>query len=288
MDTWTIRRLLQWCTPWLSQKGCDSPRLDGELLLAEVLNLERITLYLDPDRPLTAPELAAFKALVKRRAQREPVALILGRRDFWQHTFKVAPGVLIPRPETEGLLEAVIEHHPDRQAGLTMLEIGVGSGAVLCSLLAEYPRARGVGSDISATALTISRENAVRIAVSDRLRLLSGDLTAPLAVGERFDLIVSNPPYIASPVLKTLAPEVARWEPIAALDGGGDGLAVLRRLAAECAGFLQPGGLLALEIGHDQAEAVSGLLAAAGYESITVRPDYGGQPRIVTALHAAG
>ena len=284
VDTWTIRRLLQWSASWLTERGCGSARLDAELLLAEVLELDRITLYMDPDRPLTQTELAAFKVVLKRRARREPVAYILGHRDFWKHTFVVASGVLIPRPESEGLLEAIIERYPQRDVSLNILEIGVGSGAVLCSLLEEYPKALGVGTDISNVALAITRQNGEEIAVSERLRLLPGDLVTPLAMDDCFDVILSNPPYIKHAELATLAPEVAEWEPREALDGGEDGLAILRRLVVDCGSFLKPGGLLVLEIAHDQNEEVSALLVEADYEEVVVRKDYGGHPRIVTGV----
>lgn len=279
---------MQWSAPWLREKGVESARLDAELLLAETLGLARIALFLDPDRPLLPDELAAFKVLLKRRARREPVAYILGRRDFWRETFAVGPGVLIPRPESEGLLEAVIERFPDREAPLNMLEVGVGSGAVLGSLLQEYPQARGVGVDCSAAALAIAAENGARIGVAERLTLMKGDLTAPLDPGldaHRFQVIVSNPPYVSTAELTEVAPEVAEWEPRQALDGGADGLAVLRRLPAACLPFLERDGFLALEIGCRQGQAVAALVAAAGFQAVTVRPDYSRHPRIVTASH---
>ncbi|MBF0178158.1 MAG: peptide chain release factor N(5)-glutamine methyltransferase [Magnetococcales bacterium] len=279
--TWTVRELLQWTAGWLAGRGVEAPRLDGELLLAEVLGVRRIDLFLDPDRPLVASELAAFKLLLKRRAAREPLAYILGHREFWTLDLHVTPGVLIPRPESECLVEAVLEHLPKRQSPLAILDVGVGSGAILFSLLTEYPLARGVGIDMAAAPLACARKNADRLVLSDRVEIRAGDLFAPLTSGERFDVIVANPPYIAAGEWAGLQPEVRDWEPRESLLGGDDGLAVYRRLVPAARHFLQPKGLLIVEIGMQQGEAVRQEMVQAGFEGVIVLEDYGHRPRVV-------
>ena len=292
---WTIRRLRAWSVPWLQQRGIDNPRLDSDLLLADALGIRRIDLFLDPDRPVSQVELAAFKQHVQRRARREPVAYILGNCGFWQQTFTVTPDVLIPRPETELLVEAVLETFPDSPQEIW--EVGVGSGALLCSLLLEYPKAQGTGTDISATALAIAEHNLKQHDCLERTTLLRGDLAEAMVAdsslmtthdsctarpNKHFQVIVSNPPYVSTAELATLEPEVREWEPHQALDGGVHGLEVLRRLPSAVAPFLACNGLLALEIGATQAEAVCQFMTTAGYRDVTLREDFGRRPRIIT------
>ncbi|MEO5341459.1 MAG: peptide chain release factor N(5)-glutamine methyltransferase [Magnetococcus sp. MYC-9] len=283
---WTVRSLQAWSLPWLQQKGIDTPRLDSDLLLADALGVERLALFLDPNRPVVGEELARFKSHLQRRARREPVAYILGRRGFWQQEFTVTSAVLIPRPETELLLETVLDHLPPLSVGddtLQILELGVGSGALLCSLLLSYPGARGVGVDLSAEALPVAEGNARRLGCLARTTLLAGDLWQPLSalsVG-RFAVIVANPPYVTTAELAQLEPEVAVWEPRLALDGGEDGLQVVRRIVQGAGSFLAPGGLLALEIGASQGDAVAALLTEAGLQEVCLRLDYARQPRVV-------
>ncbi|MBF0341851.1 MAG: peptide chain release factor N(5)-glutamine methyltransferase [Magnetococcales bacterium] len=279
--TWTVRTLLGWSAPWLERRGVASPRLDSELLLAKALDLRRIDLFMDPHRPLTAPELAAFKALLTRRAAREPVAHLLGVREFWGLEFYSSRAALIPRPETELLLETVLASFADRQAPLEMFEPCVGSGAVLCALLHEYPGATGVGSDLSAEALELARRNATKSGCGDRVTLLEGDLDTPLPADARFDVVVINPPYIVSGDLPGLQPEVRDWEPRLALDGGGDGLQVLRRLPGLLQARVRPGGVAVIEIGDDQGETVMGLFQSAGFEQVELLLDYHRSPRAV-------
>ncbi|MBF0127932.1 MAG: peptide chain release factor N(5)-glutamine methyltransferase [Magnetococcales bacterium] len=278
---WTVRTLLGWSAPWLAQRGVESSRLDSELLLASVLNLRRLDLFLDPHRPLMAQELAAFKAVVKRRAAREPVAYILGRREFWSMAFLARGDVLIPRPETELLVESVLARYPDRSAPLEILELCTGSGVILCALLTEYPMATGVGTDLSPAALELARDNLAQHGLTGRVALLEGDLTAPVAQEARFDLVLANPPYIASDTLAGLEPEVRDWEPRLALDGGAEGLSVLSRIPPLARTRLRPGGWLLTEIGWDQGEAVADLLARAGFVNIEILNDYNKLPRVV-------
>ncbi|MBF0138251.1 MAG: peptide chain release factor N(5)-glutamine methyltransferase [Magnetococcus sp. DMHC-1] len=279
--TWTVRELLQWTTGWLAGYGVEAPRLDGELLLAEALNIRRIDLFLDPERPVIPSERAAFKILIKRRAAREPLAYILGHREFWSLDLLVTPGVLIPRPESECLVESVLERFPDRQTPLDILDIGVGSGAILFSLLTEYPLAKGVGIDSATAPLACARHNAERLALANRVRLLAGDLYAPLMAEERFQVIVANPPYIGAAEWAGLQPEVRDWEPGEALLAGTDGLAIHQRLIPASRRFLKPGGLLAVEIGIQQGEAVAQEMLRSGLEQVTILPDYSHRPRVV-------
>ncbi|MBF0162894.1 MAG: peptide chain release factor N(5)-glutamine methyltransferase [Magnetococcales bacterium] len=279
--TWTIRTLLAWSTPWLGQRGIDSPRLDGELLLAKALGLRRIDLFLDPHRPLTPTELGAFKALIVRRAAREPVAHILGMREFWGIEFESSGAALIPRPETELLVETVLAHFPDRSTPLAILEPCVGSGALLCALLKEYPQAEGVGSDLSAEALALARCNVERCGHAARVTLVEGDLDASVAEEREFDVVVVNPPYIASGELEGLQPEVRDWEPRLALDGGADGLVLLKRLPALFRRRMRSGGVAVTEIGYDQGEAVVALFRRDGFEGVELLRDYHRLPRAV-------
>lgn len=283
---WTVRTLLQWSTPWLAQRGVEAPRLDGELMLAKALDLRRIDLFLDPDRPLNAPELAAFKGLLRRRAAREPVAHLLGRREFWGIDFLVSSAVLIPRPESELLVEAVTGWCAGRDRPLEIFEPCVGSGAVLCALLKEYPEARGVGSDLSPEALAVAGQNVARCGLGERVTLLEGDLDAGVAPERRFDVVVVNPPYIVRAELAGLQPEVRDWEPRLALDGGEDGLMVLSRLPGLVRMRLRPGGRAAIEVGYDQGEQVVTLFRQAGFAAVTLLEDFHRIPRVVVVDEA--
>ncbi|MBF0162270.1 MAG: peptide chain release factor N(5)-glutamine methyltransferase [Magnetococcales bacterium] len=288
-----MQSLQAWALPWLQQRGVESPRLDGDLLLADALGVERLALFLDPKRPVAGEELARFKSHLQRRARREPVAYILGRRGFWKHEFVVTPAVLIPRPETELLLETLLAHFPPAQqdSPLTLLELGVGSGALLCAALLAYPEATGVGVDISAAALAVAEENGRKLGCRERMTLVQGDLLQPLQLAspnDRFHAILSNPPYVRTSEWEQLEPEIHRWEPRQALDGGADGLAALRRIPSEARPFLAEGGLLAVEIGVNQEEAVMALFEAAGLQGVELRLDYSRQPRVVSGRAGSG
>ncbi|OSM00100.1 peptide chain release factor N(5)-glutamine methyltransferase [Magnetofaba australis] len=284
-EIWTFRTLIQWTTQWLTKQGIvDNPRLDAELLLAHALKLRRLDLFLDPDRPLHDDELNRYKVLIKKRASREPVAYILGSREFWSLTFRVGPGVLIPRPETETLVERILEGVADREATLRILDVGVGSGAILCALLDELPNATGVGVDRAAEALACARSNVDALDLVARAEIVEGDLFSPFNdQSELFDVIVSNPPYIASAVIETLEPEVRDHEPRGALDGGADGLACYRALIPASKPLLKSGGLLALEIGYDQGEAIFDLCREAGFAAVSITQDHARRDRVITA-----
>ncbi|WP_025322703.1 peptide chain release factor N(5)-glutamine methyltransferase [Deferrisoma camini] len=278
--TRTPLELVRLTAEYLAGRGVANPRLDAEVLLAHVLGVPRIRLYTEFDKPLEEAEVAAYREAVRRRARREPVAYITGEREFWSLRFRVAPGVLVPRPETELLVEAALEGTADTGR---VLDLGTGSGCVVVAFLRERPGWTGVGVDASAEALEVARENAGSLGVADRLELRQGDLFGPVG-GERFDRIVSNPPYVPTAELETLEPEVNRFEPRGALDGGPDGLAVIRRIAAAAAGFLAPGGRLVLEFGRGQERAVAAILEEAGFSQVEIRDDLAGIPRVAVAL----
>lgn len=228
---------------------------------------------------------AQLADLVERRARREPVAHILGSKGFWKILLRVTPDVLTPRPETETLLDALLPEIPlDRP--LRVLDLGVGSGAILLAILAERPNAVGLGVDVSAEALAVARENAANLGLASRTALMRGDWTAGLEP-ESFDIVVSNPPYIRSGDIAGLEPEVRDHEPRVALDGGADGLDAYRTLAPQILGALRPGGLFGVEVGVGQASHVSALFVAAGALSVNVRDDLGGRARIVWGVKKA-
>jgi release factor glutamine methyltransferase len=283
-DDWTIIKLLQWTTTHFKTHGIESPRMDAELLLAYALGVERIDLYLRHDQPLNPDELNRFRQLVKRRLAREPVAYITGRKEFWTLELTVGPEVLIPRPETECVIEAVLallETDTDAQKG-RFLDLGTGSGAIALALAHSCPEAHVVAVDRSRKALRVAHGNALRHGLQDRVHLVAGNWFDIFAGGKmRFDIIVSNPPYIPSPVIDSLQPEIVRYEPREALDGGPDGLDAVRQIIRQAPAYLPSGGGLFLEIGHDQYPAVRRLAQSCGlYREVTCRSDYSGQDRV--------
>ncbi len=276
-------KILDWTKQYFADKGIENPRFDAEILLCAVLKCDRITLYVDFERLLSDEELSAFRKLVVRRVQHEPVAYILGEKGFMKHSFKVTPDVLVPRPETELLAESIIKA---AEGAVRILDIGTGSGAIIISLLAALPDASGVGTDISENALAVAEENAACIGVSERLKLLCSNIYENLSADEKFDIIVSNPPYIPSGDMKNLASDV-RMEPVQALDGGDDGLDFYRAIIKGAKDYLIKGGLLAFEIGADQASAVTAMCEGEGFKT-AVRRDYAGLDRMVFAAEEGG
>jgi release factor glutamine methyltransferase len=259
-EVWTIQRILGSAEGYFREKKIDNPRLDAELLLARALGCERIRLYTHFDQPLSDDERTRYRELVKRRAAYEPVAYILGEREFFARTFLVSKAVLIPRPETEHLVEEALGWA--ERTGRTaprVLDVGTGSGCLAVSLACEWPDAQVVAVDISEDALAVARANAEKHGVAGRVELRRGDLFATVG-GERFDVVVSNPPYVETAARARLMPDVRDWEPAVALFAGSDGLEVVRRLCAEVVGHLEPGGLFACEFGHTHREAVSAML----------------------------
>jgi len=279
-EVWTIGSIIKWTEQYFQDKGVDSPRLDAEVLLSHVLQKERIYLYIHFDEPLEAAELAAFREMVKKRVQRIPVAYIVGAREFMGLRFAVSPAVLIPRPDTEILVEAVIERLKDKSQ-IKFVDIGTGSGAIVLSLLHYLPLACAVAVDISQDALAVATENAETLLVKDRVDFYQGDLYEPLAA-EKFDAIVSNPPYIPNADIAELEPEVKEFEPYGALAGGLDGLDFYRRLIADGSDRLKNGGFMAFEVGINQAQAVAALAESMPiFEKAEILKDYAGIERVV-------
>jgi release factor glutamine methyltransferase len=273
----------------LAERGIEQPRLDAELLLAHILGLRRLDLYLQHERPVTREELERFRAAVRRRLRREPIQYIIGSVGFRTLELQVDRRALIPRPETEVLVGAVLEWSASRGAACAALDIGTGTGAIALSLAAEGSFDRVVATDASTAALELARANAVHTGLAGRVEFRHGATWAPLAPGERFDVIVSNPPYVAEPERAALAPEVVEWEPADALFAGSDGLAVIEPLVAGAAERLRPGGLLALEVGAAQTEQVAARIrAAAGFAEPRIVMDLAGRPRVVLAALMEG
>lgn len=283
-ETWTVLRVLTWTAERFGQEGLDSPRLDAELLLAHCLGVERVRLYMDHEKPLLPEELGRYRELVRRRLRREPVAYITGTREFWSLPLVVSDRVLVPRPETETLVEQALRIVGELGLDAPLIvDVGTGSGAIALALASELPRARVLALDVDPAALEVAAENARRLELE--LTPLRGDLldalppdTGPL------DLVVANLPYVASAELDGLQPEVARWEPRRALDGGPDGLDPLRRLVPQAAARLGGGRALVLEVGAVQAPVATRLCAEHGFEAARVVQDLAGLDRVVCAL----
>ncbi len=276
---WTIGRLLQWSEGFFREKGIETPRLDAEVLLSHVLEKPRIYLYVHYDQPLDPGELAAYRGFVRRRAAREPVAYLLGERAFMGLTFAVSPAVLVPQPDTETLVSEA-EKRLRGKSGARIADVGTGSGAIALSLLHALSDLTAAAVDVSSAALKVARENAVRLALMDRVAFYEGDLLTPL-LGQTFDAILSNPPYIPRNDIAALSPEV-QAEPHLALDGGADGLDFYRRLTREAAAFLRPGGFLAVEAGQGEAAAISDMARANGWAEVEIVQDLAGIDRVVT------
>jgi len=279
---WTALGVLDWTTRRFTEAGIASARLEAQLLLAHVLGCTRVQLYTGFDKPLGEDELASYRALIKRRLGGEPVAYLLGEQEFWALPFYVDRSVLVPRPDTETVIEVARARRGDRGAPCRILDLCTGSGAIAVSLARELPAAQVIATDISPDAVALARRNAERNGVADRVDVRVGDLWAPVA-GERFELITANPPYIATAVIATLAAEVRR-EPVVALDGGGDGLAFYDRICARAHAHLAPGGALVVEHGFDQAAAVYDRFTAAGFCQITLVHDLGKNPRVTWGI----
>ena len=275
-ETWTLLRLLRWTTNFFDEKGIDNPRLDAELLLAHCLELDRVGLYLNYDRPLSADELDTIRPLVKRRGQREPLQYLVGSTEFWSLKFKVTPDVLIPRGDTEILVEEALSHAAETGS---FLDVGTGSGAIVISLATELTDWQLTGLDISPQALHVARQNVESHQLEQRIELVEGTLAE--LPQQQYDLIVSNPPYIARSEWDELMPEVRCFEPELALLAEENGLICYRQLAMQALQRLNPGGWLLVEIGYRQATAVKELFSAAGLTNLFVRDDYSGQLRVV-------
>jgi len=277
-QTWTILEVLRWTAGRFERQGVATARLDAELLATRAFSRTRVELYTCFDQPLGEEELAAYRGLVQRRTAGEPVAYILGRKEFWSLDLEVDPRVLIPRPDTETLVEQALEILGAKASPTRVADVGTGSGALALAIKKERPADDVVAVDISEDALSVARSNGTRLGLD--VRFVQGDLVASIASLGPFDLVVSNPPYVQSADIATLAPEV-RCEPHLALDGGTDGLDVVRRLARDVRAVLAPAGALAMEIGADQAAAVRAILQGFGFTRVGGRRDLAGIERVV-------
>ena len=280
-ESWTVARLLEWTTGRFKERGIDSPRLEAEILLACALGIRRIDLYVRHDQIVDDAGRARFRDMVRRRQEGCPTAHIVGKKEFYSLDFAVSPATLIPRPDTELLVDEALRQAKPLMEPL-IADIGTGTGCVAVALAHRLPKARIVAVDISPEALETARGNATRLGVADRVDFRLGDLLAPLA-GLRPDLIVSNPPYIPTNDIAGLDPGVRDHEPALALDGGPDGLRVIERLAEQALSLLAPGGRLLVEIGAGQEEGARRVLTRAGFTVESVRKDGGGHPRVVRA-----
>jgi release factor glutamine methyltransferase len=301
--------LVKLSAEYLAERGVPAPRLEAELLLAHVLRLSRLRLYLEFERPVVPDELARYRELVRQRGRRVPLQLLTGSAHLLDLELEVRPGVFIPRPETETLIELAAGLFPDAAPPGWLLEVGVGTGGIGIALLRRWPSASAVGFDVNPAAIALAAANATRHGVDQRLRLVLGDPLAAAAAAEAathatgpgdaqraspvagvprgVDLVVSNPPYVRTGDIPTLAPEVRDHDPHTALDGGVDGLAVIRRLVDFAAAVLRPGGWLAFEHGDDQGEACAAMLRERGFCSDSVHPDLAGRPRVTLGQVAA-
>ncbi|HSI01579.1 MAG TPA: peptide chain release factor N(5)-glutamine methyltransferase [Reyranella sp.] len=268
----------------LTAAGIDNARFEARLLLGHATGLSIEQLIARGPDPAPSGIESTLRTLTARRVQREPVAYILGEREFWGLPFKVTPAVLVPRPDSETVIEAVLALKPDRRRAWRLLDLGVGSGCLLLTLLREYPQATGVGLDASPGALAVAGENAAALGVADRTSLVAGDWRLPgwlEAVGGPFDLVVANPPYVESGAIDGLMPEVARFEPRLALDGGADGLDAYRAIAAAGPKLITSGGLLIVEVGEGQAVEISSILDRSGLRPAGRWRDLGGVERVL-------
>lgn len=277
----TVSEILRAATAKLAEAGIDSARLDARLLLGEVLGRDAGWLFNHGNETLDEPSQSAFEALIERRRERQPVSLILGRREFWSLDFTVTSDTLAPRPDSETLIEAVLAELPDRTRPWSVIDLGTGTGCLLLALLSELPEAGGIAVDIDPATLAVAKGNAERLGLADRIGFVNSDWFEK--IDGRFDVILSNPPYIRSDDIAALDPEVARFEPRGALDGGADGLDAYRHLASNAEKHLTENGLIAFEVGAGQAADVAALLAKAGYARLSIHRDLAGIERCLLA-----
>lgn len=283
-EQWTIRRVLDWTKDYLAKQGCPSPRLDAEILLAHARRCPRIQLYTQFNEVLSEEVRGRMRELVKRRANHEPVAYLVGYREFFSLDFEVTRDVLIPRPETELLVMETLEAIQDRDQP-KVLDLGTGSGCIAVAVAVNAPTASVTSVELSEPALEVAQRNAARHEVADRIILLPGNLFDPVSETVRFDVIVSNPPYVAAHEKESLEPDVRLHEPASALFAGADGLDVIRRIAEDAPRFLMPGGTLLIEFSPEQADAIADLLNGnAALRDVTILRDMGHNARAVRAI----
>jgi release factor glutamine methyltransferase len=289
----TFSNVLKDAADTLSSNHIEQARLEAGLLLAHVLGLRKEDLIIHPDRELTDPQEEKFQQLIERRCVKEPLAYIVGHREFWSLKFKVNPKVLVPRPETEGVIERLLNLAGDEtdEKAIRILDVGTGSGILAIVSVLEFPKSRVTAVDNSSDALEIAQENALENRVADRIEFLKMDLMSDwtLPKNDLYDYILSNPPYIPSRELEQLMPDVRDYEPRVALDGGPDGLVCYRCIVANAFPYLKPGGHLIFEVGDDQAEPVEQILQAhGGWDEIEIVQDLSGRDRVVSARRALG
>ncbi|MFW6296860.1 MAG: peptide chain release factor N(5)-glutamine methyltransferase [Desulfosalsimonas sp.] len=280
---WTVLDALQWTAGFFLSRDIDSPRLTAELLLAEVMGVGRIDLYIRHDQPLTEAELASYRKMIRRRVRREPVAYILKSTEFWGLPFSVTPDVLIPRPETEHLVEAALARLPlDTAGSKKIIDLGTGSGAVVVSLAKERPGHIYFAVDRSYPALRVAAKNAEENNVFEQICFFAGNWLEAVDSGKAgFDIILSNPPYIPSDDIGALQPEISEYEPRTALDGAKDGLEAIRLIVGQAPEYLVQGGFLLMEIGYDQKSAIEEFCRKQGcFRDIEFVKDYGGHYRV--------
>lgn len=285
--TWTIGSLVKWATDDFRARGIENPRLDAEVLVAFALGIDRTRVIIESLRPLEPAELALLRDLVKRRRSREPIAYLRGEREFYGRTFLVDSRVLIPRPDTEALVEVALARTAHVSLSMRQLDLCTGSGCVAITMARQRPTASVLATDLSVDALAVARENAYRLGAYN-VAFLESDLFASIPAESRFDVITANPPYIASTEIESLMPDVRDFEPRMALDGGADGLDLVRRIVEKAPAFLDPGGVLAIEIGAGEAAATRELFEARGYRDVAVDRDYGKIERVVSGVRPDG
>ncbi len=276
----TVLSSLRGAAAFLDERGVENARFDAEVLLADLLGVDRAGVYWNFDRPLSPAEVTDYRGRIRRRGKREPLQHIRGRQEFFARDFRVDRRVLVPRPETEAVVEEILSVAREF-ARPRVLDVGTGSGAIAITLALELPGADVSASDVSPDALTVARENATRLGVSDRVRFREGDLLEPFA-RERFDLVTSNPPYVAISEMAALEPEVREFEPRIALEGGADGLDLYRRLAVSLGAILEAGGACVVELGAEQRKCVEEIFVGEGFVAASVRRDLAGIERVLT------
>lgn len=305
VETWTVKGILDWCQAYLARCGDESPRVSAEWLLSEALGMSRIDLYLNYAKPLSPDERQVMRDWVRRRGKGEPLQLICGHAPFRYLTLKVAPGVLIPRPETEVLVSEALKelslprpsaHVLDDEEGqektveaelpqIMVADVCTGSGCIACSIASEYPNAHVVAIDIAPEALALAHDNVEMLGLADCIEVVDNDLLSGLSgrYADSFDLVVSNPPYVPTKVCDGLSSEVLDYDPLLALDGGLDGLDLVRRMLPDCHQVLKPGGVVAMELFEDHMKEATDLFVANGFVSCHVVSDLAGKPRVIVA-----
>jgi release factor glutamine methyltransferase len=283
-EGWTVGRVVRWAADDFRARGIESPRLEAEILLAHALGTDRMRIIVESERSLADDELARYRALIQRRRKGEPVAYLRGYKEFYGRPFRVDERVLVPRADTEILVETALSRTAERSMGRRYLDLCTGSGCVAISVARERPTCKVFAVDASEPALTVARDNGVRLGVAAQVAWLAGDLFEPLAAfpGIVFDLVTANPPYIPEGEIASLALDIRGFEPRLALSGGEDGLDVMRRIVAGAPQFLRKGGVLAVEMGMGQASRVQALFEQAGFGDIRIDKDYGGHDRVAS------